>query len=207
MWFSVANGAEGSPEGSDQGDNPTNLGLLKTTLEEAIEQVCDRLSSHEYTTICLQSRPDEDGRWLVEQVLAGQLLARGYRTILTDSLSRRYPEICSDAGILRYRIVQLDLDYASTRRQHLFGPRLVERKVQLSLFFQLSRPSGELVWTDAVKKTGGDWIPQKDLPLVEQESISFLSPRLKSDGWGRLAEPILLTAAIGGLIYLFYATQ
>ena len=192
---------------SNQGENPTNFGLLKTTLEEAIEEVCDRLSSHEPTVICLESPSDFEGRWLVDQVLAEQLLGRGYRIVLPDSLPDRAAEICSRAGFLRYRVVKMDLDYPSARRQHLFGPRLVKREVQLYLFFQLSRATGEVIWAGEVRKTGGDWIARNDLPLAEQGSLSFLSPRLETDGWGRLAEPAILTAAIGGLIYLFYSTQ
>jgi hypothetical protein len=195
-----------SPE-SDQGEHPTNLRLLKIILEEAIEEVCDRLSSHEFSTFCLESPSDLNGRWMVDQILTERLLARGYRVVFRDSLSNETEELCARAGFLRYRIVQMDLDYVSSRRRHLFGPRLVERAVQLDLLFRLSRASGEVVWAGEMKRTGGDWIALRDLPLIEQASPPFLSPRLEIDGWGRLAEPALLTAAVGGLIYLFYSTQ
>jgi hypothetical protein len=207
IWISGMAGADSSSQGSDQGESPTNFGLLKITLEEAIEEVCDRLSSHGLTTICLESPSDFDGRWLVDQILTEQLLEKGYRVVLPDSLPIQSAEICSQAGILRYHAVQLSLDYGPSRRQHLFGPRLVERQVQLYLFFQLSRATGEVIWADEVKRNVADWIPQKDLPLMEQETLSFLSPRLETDGWSRLAEPALLTVVIGGLIYLFYSTQ
>jgi|GEM_PF-2068157 len=198
--------AESSSE-SDRGEHPTNLRLLKSTLEEAIEEVCDRLSSHEFSMFCLESPSELNGRWLVDQVLTERLLDRGYRVILTDSLSTGSAELCSRAGFLRYRIVRMDLDYVSSRRKHLFGPRLVQRETQLELLFRLSRATGEVVWTGEVKRIGGDWIFSRDLSRVEKASPPFLSPYLETDGWGRLAEPALLTAAVGGLIYLFYSTQ
>ena len=206
-WTNGALSAEPSSPESDQGEHPTNFRLLKRTVEEAIEEVCDRLSSHEFSTFCLESPPDLDGRWLIDEVLTERLLARGYRVIFPDSLSAETAEICSQAGFLRYRIVRMNLDYVSSRRKRLFGPRLVERKTQLDLFFRLSRASGEVIWAAEINKTGGDWISRKELPRMEQESPPFISPRLEPDGWGRLAEPALLTAAVGGLIYLFYSTQ
>jgi hypothetical protein len=64
-----------------------------------------------------------------------------------------------------------------------------------------------VLWTEEVRGTREDWIPAKMLAAVEQEPISFISPQLKADGWNRFAEPALLSAVVGGLIYLFYATQ
>jgi hypothetical protein len=207
MLICTAARAESHRGESDLQDIPTNLGLLRTTIEEAIGEVCDRLSLHELTTLCLSSQPDSPDDWLVEQTLVEHLLGRGYRVIIPDSLPATPPEICPDAGILRYHILTMDLEYISTRRQRLFGPRMVERKVYLSMLFRLSLPTGEVVWAGETKKTAGDLIPFRDLPLAERESAPFLSPRLPPDNWGRLAEPALLTVAIGSLIYLFYSTQ
>lgn len=206
-WIDGALRAEPSSPGSDQGEHPTNFKLLKITLEEAIEEVCDRLSSHEFSTFCLESPSDLSGRWLVDQILAERLIARGYRVVFGDSLSNETAELCSRAGFLRYRIVLLNLNYISSRREHLFGPRQVEREAQLDLFFRLSRATGEVLWAGEIKRSAGDWISRKDLPQMEQASPPFLAPRLPTDGWGRLAEPAILTAVVGGLIYLFYSTQ
>jgi hypothetical protein len=199
-WIDSAPAADSSSPGNSQEEHPTNLRLLKRILEEAIEEVCDRLSSHEFSTFCLESGPELNGRWLVDQVLAERLLARDYRVVFRDSLSAETADLCSRAGSLRYRIVRLDLDYVSSRRTHLFGPRQVEREVQLDLLFRLSRATGEVVWTGEIKRIGGDWILFRDLPQAEE-------PHLETDGWGRLAEPAILTAVVGGLIFLFYSTQ
>lgn len=199
--------AEESSSENDRGEHPTNLWLLKSTLEEAIEEVCDRLSSHELSTFCLEPSAERNGRWLVDQVLTECLLARGYRVVFPDSLPNESAELCAGAGFLRYRIVRLNVDYVTSRRKHLFGPRLVKREAQIDLFLRLSRAAGEVIWTGQIRRTGGDWIPSRDLPPAEQASPPFLSPRLETDGWGRLAEPVLLTAIVGGLIYLFYSTQ
>jgi hypothetical protein len=177
------------------------------TLEEAIDEVCDRLPLHEPKRLCLKPQSESPGNWLVEQVLVEKLLGRDYRVVIPDNLAARSQDVCAQADILRYRIVTLDLDYPSSRRKHLFGSRLVERRVRMQLHFRLSRPGGEVVWAGDAQRTGGDWISAAQLPVVEQESVSFVSPRLRADGWGRFAEPALLTAVIGGMIYFFYSTQ
>lgn len=202
-----ARAAERAAPENDGGGHPTNLRLLKITLEEAIEEVCDRLSSHELSALCLETPSKLNGHWLIDHVLTERLLTEGYRVIRPDSLTAQTAEICSLAGFLRYHVVRMDLDYVSSRRRHLFGSRMVQREVQLEMFFRLSRATGEVIWADEINKTGGDWIPMGDLPQAEQGSPPFLSPHLEPDGWGRLAEPALLTAAVGGLIYLFYSTQ
>jgi hypothetical protein len=207
MLICTAAGAESHRGEGDLQDIPTNLGLLRTTIEEAIGEVCDRLSSHELTALCLDSQHDSPDDWLVEQTFVEYLLGKGYRVIIPDSLPATPPEICPDAGTLRYHILTMDLEYISSRRQHLFGPRMVEREVHLSMLFRLSLPTGEVVWAGETKKTAGDVIPFRDLPLAEREPAPFISPRLPADSWGCLVEPALLTVAIGGLIYLFYSPQ
>jgi hypothetical protein len=220
-----AHGSARGEENSQKGDLqsvPTNFELLKMTIEEAIDEVCDRLSSLQPMALEVGSQSGAAGNWLVEQVLVENLLARDYRVIIPgshdpdagtldagmpDSLSAIMEETDADPGSLRYRIVTLDLDYPSSRRKHLFGPRLVERQVRLHLLFRLSRANGEVVWTEEARRIGGDWISANQLNLAEKEPLSIVSPRLRADAWGRFGEPVLLTAAVGGLIYLFYSTQ
>lgn len=182
---------------------PSNFALLKQTVEEAIEDVCGRLPLHQPDTLCLGSECEAPGNWLVERALVEKLRSDGYQVIVPNELLGD----CAWGSTLRYRLVDLDLTYPSSYRKHLFGPRMVERKVHLHIFFSLSDANRAVLWTGEIQSNPGDWISDKDLPRVERETVSFISPRLKVDSWGRFAEPALLTVAAGGLIYLFYSTQ
>ncbi len=186
---------------------PTNLGLLRLAVEEAIDEQCDRLPLYEPKVLCLYPGSIAPGNWLVELALIQSLRRRDCRILLPDSSASTSHAICSDGQFLRYRVADLDLVYSASRRKHLFGPRMVERQVHLHLIFLLSKKDGEVLWTGETQRTSGDWISAKELAAVQRESVPFISPRLKTDSWGHFAEPALLTAAVGGLIYLFYNSQ
>ena len=83
----------------------------------------------------------------------------------------------------------------------------MQRLARLHLFLQLKKGDGEVLWTGEAQQAKEDWIPAKMLDVAELKPLPFTSPRLKPGGWGRFAEPALLSAAVGGLIYLFYSTQ
>jgi len=199
---SAARGDQSSLEGESQ-VVPSNFGLLKQTVEEAIEDVCGRLPLHQLDTLCLGCEWEAPGNWLVERALVEHLRSRGHQVIVLDNPLGA----CARETTLRYRLVDLDLIYPSSHRKHIFGPRMVERKVHLHVLLSLSSANGAVLWTGEVQRSPGDWISDKDLPQAERETVSFVSPRLKADSWGRFAEPALLTAVAGGLIYLFYSTQ
>lgn len=198
---------DGLEKGIDSEVIPTNFELLRLVVEEAIEEVCDRLPSHETKLLHLGSESDAPGNWLVERALIQSLRRRSYRVIVPDTSCAQPNMANAGPELLRYRLMDLNLLYPASRRKHLFGSRLIERQVRLHLLLQLNREDGEVLWTGEAKRTGGDWIPAKKLEYAEQEPLPFISPQLKADGWSRFAEPALLSVVIGGLIYLFYSTQ
>lgn len=204
--LSLAYGDDLSNE-ADQETVPTNSGLLRLTVQEAIEEVCDRLPLLEPKVLCLSPEHEAPGNWMVEQALIQSLHRRGFRVLIPDSSRSLSETTCQAEAILRYRVLDLNLLYPTVRRKHLFGPRLVARQARLNVLLRLDGPDGEVLWAEQAQGTRQDWIPAKMLTVVEREPISFASPHLKADGWNRLAEPVLLSAVVGGLIYLFYSTQ
>ena len=204
--FSLASG--GDPAEADRSQIvPTNFELLRQSVAEAIDEVCDRLPLHEPGNLCLRPETAFTGNWLVERALIQSLQGRGVRVLIPDSLKKQPSAAHMCHTVLHYRVVDLDLEYPASRRKYHFGPRLVERQTQLHFLFTLSGDSGEVLWTGETQRSDGDWILVKELANLERKSPAFVSPRLKADGWGRFAEPALLTAAVGGLIYFFYSTQ
>jgi len=205
-FLSMAYG-DGLPNEADQQTALTNLGLLRLTVEEAIEGACDRLPLLKPKTLCLRSESDAPGNWMVEHALVQSLQPRNFRVFIPDTSGEQSKAGCRDRTVLRYRVVDLDLHYTTTRRKHLFGPQLVARQVHLHILLRLDGQDGEVLWTEEVEGTKEDWILAKMQDVVEREPLPFTPPQLKTDGWNRLAEPALLSAVVGGLIYLFYSTQ
>jgi hypothetical protein len=204
--FSTAQG-DGLAEGGEQEPISTNFDLLRRVVEEAIDEACDRLPLHEPEVFCLGHDAEAPGNWLVEGALIRSLRQRDHQVLLPDTSQAQSPPACIGLLTLRYRLVELNLLYPASRRKHLFGPRLVKRLARLHLFLRLKKENGEVLWTGEAQQAREDWIPAKMLSVVELKPLPFISPRLKPDGWGRFAEPVLLSAAVGGLIYLFYSTQ
>jgi len=205
-FLSTAQGGVSS-KAANEGSFPTNFELLRLTVEEAIEEMCDRLPLLEPKILCLGRESEVPGNWLVEHTFIQSLRRRSFRVMAPDTLGAQPHSACTGLERLSYRVVDLDLLYIGSRRKHLFGPQLVEREARLHLFVYLEKDDGEVLWTGEAQRTKGDWVPAKMLSQVQREPVPFISPELKPDGWGRFAEPALLSAVVGGLIYLFYTTQ
>jgi hypothetical protein len=204
LGFSSAAWCDSPSKPTDPHVFPTNFGLLRLTVDEAIEEMCDRLPLHEAKILCLNPESEAPGNWLVERAFLKSLRRKDVRVMMPDSSGAT---ACAARSRLSYRVVDLDLIYSNSRRRYPFAPRLVQREVRVHFLLKLNSVDGEILWEDETERSGGDWIPVKDLPYAEREGPPFISPRLKVDGWGRYVEPALLTAVVGGLIYLFYTTQ
>jgi hypothetical protein len=153
-------------------------------------------------------RPDSDNSaaWLVEQELTSYLITKGFGVALSQpELESENSENCCD---LFYRIIELRLEYPQMKRKGLFGKKFVIRQSTLNSSFRLTeKDSGKILWTKRKNHTTIDEIPKKMVPILENEEYPFFSPELPQSTGGKYLEPALVTAVVGGLVYLFFASR
>ncbi len=183
-------------------DNPTNLELTQRALEQAVGPALDRLPSLEPRRVLLQEEGQSEGGWMVEKTLAKHLKKRGWEVVLAE------PPASPDAGgAVSYRVINLGVIYGRRHRKGVLGKSLVERQARAEVSILLTRlPTGEVLWVDEVRGEARDEVPEDELEVLKAKSFTLNPEELKEERRS-LLEPLLVTALVGVLIYLFYSTK
>jgi hypothetical protein len=118
------------------------------------------------------------------------------------------PPVPVDAE-LRLRVVDLGLKYTGTHRTRpFFGQKKVERYATANLQAELRDPTGDLVqWTGNGDAARIDEVPKDALPILEGQHYPFTPPSLPPHSAGKIIEPIVVTAVIVGLVFLFVSNR
>jgi hypothetical protein len=118
------------------------------------------------------------------------------------------PPVPVDAE-LRLRVVDLGLKYTGTHRTRpFFGQKKVERYATANLQAELRDSTGDLVqWTGNGDAARIDEVPKDALPILEGQHYPFTPPSLPPHSAGKIIEPIVVTAVIVGLVFLFVSNR
>jgi len=110
---------------------------------------------------------------------------------------------------LRLRVVDIGLKYTGTHRTRpFFGQKKVERYATANLQAELRDPTGDLVqWTGNGDAARIDEVPKDALPILEGQHYPFTPPTLPPHSAGKIIEPIVVTAVIVGLVFLFVSNR
>lgn len=155
--------------------------------------------------IFVNSEEENPANWLLEDELVSYLQSLNFQVaIRPGSGQNEFPEAWS----LYYRIIHMKLSYPQVKRKRLFGHKLVIRKAKLNLSFRLEeKESGKVLWTKRETEETKDVVKKQMIKYLNNDSYSFLSPPSPEDSQTKYIEPVLVAAAVGGLIYLFFANR
>ena len=114
-------------------------------------------------------------------------------------------------GEIRLRVVELGLKYTDKHRTWpVFGSEVVERFAGANLHAELETPEDDLVrWSGSGDATFIDEVPVKMLPIlegVEGSRNAFAAPTVPAGG-SKLLEPIIVSAIVVGLVFLFVSNR
>jgi hypothetical protein len=131
--------------------------------------------------------------------------------LFTDAGITTYPNAAPTDGTpaitLEYQALEYDLAYTKVYRSYLIGGKKVARKADVTLLATLYDDSGAVVWTREAKRDYEDNFGHGELDRIEEGNFAFTRPALPGGGWGKYAEPVLVTGIVVGLIYLFFSNQ
>ena len=108
---------------------------------------------------------------------------------------------------LQYQNVVFDLKYVDSHRAYVVGGKRVDRRASVRIMATLSDDSGRVVWVGEAARDHEDEIDYGEAARLEQGMYQFNHPVVPSSGWGKVVEPVFVTAVIVGLIYLFFSNQ
>lgn len=110
--------------------------------------------------------------------------------------------------VLSFRIIEFGVTYHGSWRRGFMGPRMVERLAAVNLYTRLVNGSAEdVLWVGRGRAERLDVVPKSKLDLLEGRNYPFQKPELRGRPLSRLAEPVLVSGIIAGLVFLFYSSQ
>ncbi len=110
---------------------------------------------------------------------------------------------------LDLRVVELGLRYTDTHRSFpLFGDTKVERYALTSLHAELRGPDDPVVrWSGGAEAKVIDEVSKDDLAILEGQRYPFTAPALPAQGASRWVEPLIVSAIVVGLVFLFVSNK
>jgi len=196
-----------------------------SVLEEAVrEAVCCALEDSfelSSSTVLLSAEGTHEANWLVQDVLLEELTQRGVHVRWAASDSVRQGDWVSPSGdsvltvssdspvvALSYRIRYVGVEYIGHHRKRFLGEKWEDRLARAELALQLvDRSDGRVMAFQEVKGQVQDQFPQYLLEYVESSPYGFARSTLNTQSWTRFLEPVIVSAVVGGLIYLFYSSR
>ncbi|HIM56021.1 MAG TPA: hypothetical protein EYM39_04885 [Candidatus Latescibacteria bacterium] len=178
----------------------TNIDLVVATARQAVrdgladlDSAGEELSWHGRVLLLPQEEAEEN--WIVEHLLLEELLSRGFEVTLDSTASG------SDGVELSYRIVDLSV----TGSSGILGGH-IERRCRLPLALRLTS-GGELRWQTEAKSEIADFVPKSRIEVLQSSSYDFADTELEEKNWGKFVEPIIVSAVLGSLIYIFFTNR
>jgi hypothetical protein len=188
-----------------QENPPTNEEFLRETLRSLFDETFTDFPESAPDLLILKAEEERPENWLLENELAVYLLSLNYQVGLKA--------VDTESGLLEskslfYRIIDLKLDYPETHRKGFLKEKLITRRAVVNLSLREEDPTtGKVIWLKRGKLEKRDVVRKSAIKSLNNQSYPFLCPSLSGDPINKYMEPALLTAVVGGVIYLFFANR
>jgi len=186
----------------------TNLKLMTDLTRQTVEDLVDRMG------------PGITGRGLTLRAYASGEEYEFLTNVITSILAERgivtYQPQGPNSGavapeealVFQFQALSYGVTYTKVSRSHLIGGRRVRRSADANILATVIDPAtGEVSWIGEASHEHSDQFSYGDLARVEEGSFGFVHPALPGGGWGKYAEPVLVSGIVVGLIYLFFSNQ
>jgi hypothetical protein len=189
--------AEGRGEPGDP--SPTNLTVFQRLAASMVDTLAPALARAEGGSIRLRVLPEETA-WALELDIAQALRRMTDRTVEAGGL----PTLTVDAGIVRGFV-----EYSAPRRDGLFGSKVADRSVLLTLRLKAWVPAtGASLFAGEVTRVAHDTVGVAELERLETPGLEMTRGIPPPEGlFSSLLEPIILIGAIAVGVYLLFTVR
>jgi hypothetical protein len=174
---------------------PTDWEVARETVTEMFTDI-EGVEDIESVVLYDARYSSDDAGYLVRTQLAEVLKERGIEVYLASPLGAE-PEV-----ELRYLVNQLRVVHKRSYRKLLLGRKMIERWAQAEVEITLMKDNMVISQQRFVNENKSVF-PESELDLVRSQSLT--QEYYTSSSAGSLWEPIIVTAMVGTLIYIFYA--
>ncbi len=183
-WSSMASAQERAPT--------NNLDVVQRLASDIGRTVSQRLGRTD--TVRFRFHPQELAWYVVSGVRTG-FSDRGFPTI-TDGNAETTGE---------FSLHDLSIRYEEPRGDAVFGERVVDRLVVLSLDVTVIRQGTTLISNERFSETARDTVRMDDIERIENVLIPASKGAMESDGFfSTILEPVALIGAIGVAVFLLF---
>jgi hypothetical protein len=188
----------------------TNMEVMTQLTGGAIQEIIDKVplppdaKDFKLVPYALDERYD-----FIDNVFARILTERGYRVRASGPNPGGTPNNGTQAGLrIEYQAMDFNLVYPKIYRSYVVGGRTVERSADVILMAKVVDPSNDsIIWIGEAARSHRDQFDYSRLAEVEAGVFAFSKPPRQSTNWGKIAEPVVVSGIIVGLIYLFFSNQ
>jgi hypothetical protein len=185
----------------------SNLDLMTELCTQIVEDIVGKIGPDMGGKTRLQVVPfgNSEDYGLLEDIFTRILDEKGMTAVLPSAQS---PEDGNDNSyVLKYKVPVFRLIYTDVYRSHLIGGKKVRRDANVRVSAKLHSGTGEVVWIGDSQADRSDQFSQSDIGRIQEGSYQFVKPEMPGSGWGKIVEPVFVSAIIVGMIYLFFSNQ
>ena len=187
---------------------PSNFNILEKVAKDSIDELLSNVDENQIgngIVLVEKSKGIGDVDFVFENMLVKEMKQKGFRIALGSDHVR--PQNTS-AFKFSYQLIRFSIRYPEITRKYWLGAKKVKRQAEADVFAKLiDLKSGDVVWVGESEKKYKDEIAHSLLDMVEDKQYAFTMPERKEVKWSKLAEPVVVTGIVAGLVYLFFSNQ
>ena len=183
---------------------PTHEQFVRTGVDIAVESLFQTFSFSRPKPVWITPAEGQAPNHWFEEAAAKVLFDQGF--IVREGVDKD----STDARLwaIRYRFDRFSLSLPQSKRHKFMGKIWLHRLLDEAILVHVwDLESGELLWSNTSNQRVSDWIPKRELPELSQISPPLLPPVPPVTTTERLAEPVVIGAAVGALTILFFAVR
>ncbi len=185
----------------------SNLDLMTALSRQVVDRLIDNFGG-EVTGGAIRLAPlaNTEEYLFLENVFSRALAERNIRLV-----ERTAPGADADSVrvfAVEFQAMLFDVHYPKAYRAYLFGGKRVKREARVRIFAKLvSSRDGSVVWIGEEQAERADQFSYGDIGRVQEGSFEFVKAEVPRSGWGKVLEPVFVSAIVVGMIYLFFSNQ
>ena len=181
---------------------PTNLDLMTKLGTQVVEDIIGKIGPDvKGVRLDIVPAASTEEYQLLDDIFTRLMEESGIDTVHRKSTDE------SNAYALEFKIPIFRLTYPRVYRSYLFGGKKVKREANIKVSAKLVSDTGDVVWIGESAAEDADQFSHGDLARIQEGSYQFVKPDMPGSGWGKVVEPVLVSAIIVGMVYLFFSNQ
>lgn len=177
----------------------TNQDIIKDLVLSKIFESMEVFPAQTKSLLLVSKDDNQVGEWISEQ-LRSEILSR--KIILIDTENR------TSQNAIIIENIETQLTYRGKNKSIFFKYKNYEREIIVFLSFYLKDENEEILFNFSDEMRNVDIVPRTEMENIENKLLPFtMGQKVESKFMKRLLEPIIVSVATLGVVYLFFSLR